>query len=131
MKPAPFNLFIPVLSLLAGAMDFFTGVLLMTTPRLTFRLMGLAEVEDVAFVRFIGAFVASVGLTYLWGLYRGSLKTTWEFTALVRGCVGFFVTIAIARHVLELGWLTVAATDLGLAGLQVFFLQKGWVSDEP
>jgi hypothetical protein len=111
-------------------MDFCTGGLLIAAPRLTFRLMGLAAASDTTFIRFVGAFVLSVGCCYFWGLYRFTLRSTWEFTALVRGCVGGFVVFAVVLQLLESRWMSVAVTDVGLAVLQIFFLKKGWVRDE-
>ena len=118
------------LSLLAGIMDFSTGILLMADPRFTCRLMGLTAVSDTAFLPFVGAFVTAVGLSYLWGLWRRSLRATWEFTALVRCIIGIFVAIAVGRGSMAAGWLPVTVTDLGLSALQIIFLRNGWVRDE-
>jgi hypothetical protein len=121
---------VPLISFAAGAMDFCTGVLLIAAPEVTFRLMGLTAVSDPALVRFIGAFVAAVGALYLWALYRRKLRLAWEFTALVRSFIGCFVGLSVVLRTLEQGWVTVAITDFGLAGLQVYFLWKNWVYDE-
>ena len=125
---APFpSWVVPLISFAAGAMDFSTGVLLIAAPQLTFRLMGLTAVSDLPLARFIGAFVAAVGALYLWALYRGKLRLAWEFTALVRSFIGCFAGLSVVLGSLEHGWVTVAITDLGLAGLQIYFLWKDWV----
>jgi hypothetical protein len=127
---APFpSWVVPLISFAAGAMDFSTGVLLIAAPAFTYRLMGLATVSDLALVRFIGTFVAAVGALYLWALYRAKLQVAWEFTALVRGFVGCFVGFSVVVGNMEHGWVAVAVTDLGLAGLQIYFLRKEWVLD--
>ena len=117
------------ITLLAGMMDSCTGILLIFAPRLTCRLMGLSTITDVGFLPFVGAFVAAVGFSYFWGLRPGRLRLTWELTALVRSVIGTFVTVSILTGGLAPGWLPVAATDLGLALLQIVFLRKGWVRD--
>jgi hypothetical protein len=127
---APFpSWVVPLISFAAGAMDLCTGVLLIAAPKITFRLMGLSAVSDLALVRFVGAFVASVGALYLWALYRAKLRAAWEFTALVRSFIGYFVGISVILGTLEHGWVTVAITDLGLAGLQIYFLSRNWVHE--
>lgn len=117
------------ITLLAGAMDACTGLLLIFAPRLTCRLMGLSAIPDVDFLPFVGAFVAAVGFSYFWGLRPGRLRATWELTALIRSVIGTFVSVSIVSGKLAPGWLPVAATDLGLALLQFGFLRKGWVRD--
>jgi hypothetical protein len=129
MKPDFPPALVRPITLLAGTMDFCTGILLIAAPRLTCRLMGLTAVSDFGFLPFVGAFVAAIGSSYLWGLRRGNLRGTWEFTALVRGIIGAFVAISVASGTMAAGWLPVAATDLGLALLQIVFLRKGWVRD--
>lgn len=118
------------ITLLAGAMDSCTGLLLIFAPRLTCRLMGLSAMPDLGFLPLVGAFVAAVGFSYIWGLRRGRLRVTWELTALVRGVIGTFVAVSILTGRLAPGWLSVAAADLGLALLQTVFLRKGWVRDD-
>jgi hypothetical protein len=117
------------ITLLAGAMDFCTGLLLMVDPLFTCRLMGLTQLSGLDFLPWVGAFVTAVGLSYIWGWWRGRLRFTWEFTALVRCVIGTFVTVSVARGALAPGWLPVAATDGGLALVQMVFLGKGWVVD--
>ena len=129
MKADRATALVRTITLLAGAMDLCTGILLMVNPRFTCRLMGLPTLSEVGFLPFVGAFVTAVGSSYLWGLWRRQLRSTWELTALVRFIIGVFVTISVASGTLATGWLTVAATDLGLALLQSIFLRKGWTRD--
>jgi len=117
------------ITLLAGAMDFCTGVMLMANPRFTCGLMGLRTLSEVGFLPWVGAFVAAIGFSYFWGLWRKQLRSTWEFTALVRCIIGVFVAISVATGNLAAGWLPVAVTDLGLALLQISFLRKGWIGN--
>ena len=111
----------------AGACDTATGVLLVTAPAFTLRLMGIGDVPDeTVFLRFIGTFVGAVGLSYLLPLLPGTgdelLRPVLLITALSRACVGSFVLIAITASSLAAGWWVVAATDLVLAAVQLTLL---------
>ncbi len=88
---------------IAGLCDTGTGLLLIVAPAWTLRLMGLTIIpQPVVFVRYIGVFVLSVGLTYLWAAARWPLtshahigwSTQWKITALVRTLVAVFVVVA-------------------------------------
>ena len=85
---------------IAGLCDAGSGLLLIVAPAGTLRLMGLTIIpQPVVFVRYIGVFVLSVGLTYLWAATRWPLtshahigwSTQWKITALVRTLVAVFV----------------------------------------
>ena len=119
---------IRLLALLAGVLDSSTGVALMVLPSATLHLMLVPEPphEAIVYVRFLGAFVASVGSLYLWGLGRGTdrLRLVLTATLLPRGIVGGFVLTAVATGSLSLSWLSVTATDWGLVVLQVWLLQS-------
>jgi len=119
-------------SLAAGACDLATGVLLIATPFTVLGLMGVAEapgtgVEGV-YLRYIGTFVAAVGASYLYPLLLRNgterLPTVLEVTALVRGAVALFVTIAVATGSLAAPWLVVGAVDGGLAAFQIWLLRR-------
>ncbi|MCB1035862.1 MAG: hypothetical protein KDD47_18725 [Acidobacteria bacterium] len=117
---------------LAGGGDTLTGVLLMTAPILTLRLMGIEPpAADPVFLRFIGAFVTGVGLCYglpfvkpggagAEDLARERLVTIFDATALVRFSVAALLTVALLRGDLAPAWRTVAVTDFLLGGFQVF-----------
>lgn len=119
---------------LIGLCDASTGLLLMAAPLFTLRLMMIPELPaEPVYLRFIGAFVFGVGASY-WLPYlkrkdlierRQQIITTWQMTALVRTVVGGFVCLQVLSGALPLAWISVAATDLGLAAAQLIFLRRG------
>jgi hypothetical protein len=134
-----------LLSLIAGFCDTTTGLLLVTRPDLTLNLMGIRDFAAIdaaggaIFLRWVGVFVGSVGLAYLypWFLGLGSvlpsnlelrsrLHTVFEVTSIVRCAVAAFVAVSVVTGALSWPWLSVAATDLTLAVLQVVALRGGW-----
>ncbi len=117
--------------LLAGACDASTGALLVGAPVATLKLMGIAELPaEPIYLRFIGVFVGSVGLAYLYPLLLNRdrsdrrIAVVLEVTALVRLCVAIFLGFAIARAALGSAWSTVLLTDLLLAAVQILMLTK-------
>jgi len=119
-----------LISILAGGGDFATGLMLLGAPAQALALMGVPAVREVVWIRYIGVFVACVGISYFGGLLswwdRGSqtrLRVVWEFTALFRGMVGTFVGVEILLRALQPGWLTVVATDWFWALLQAILLR--------
>lgn len=115
--------------LVAGLVDVTTGVLLVSVPGRTLQLMMVPEVVAPAvFMRFIGAFVAGVGLLYVvaWRWPGGGRRAhLMEATALVRAVVALFVGTAIAAGALSLPWLSVTCTDAALAAAQLALLRRG------
>ncbi len=121
---------------IAGLCDIGTGLLLIVAPASTLRLMGLSIVpQPVVFVGYIGVFVLSVGLTYLWAAAFWPLtshahigwSTQWKITALVRTLVAVFVVVQIASSALEIRWISVAVSDGAFAIIQWIGLRKGWL----
>jgi hypothetical protein len=121
---------------IAGLYDTGTGLLLIGAPAWTLRLMGLTIIpQPVVFVRYIGVFVLSVGVTYLWAQARWPLtshahigwSTQWKITALVRTLVAVFVVWQIASSALESRWISVALSDGAFATIQWIGLRKGWL----
>jgi len=135
---------------LAGSCDLATGLLLIASPLRTLSWMGIAAGgtgggDAVVYLRFIGAFVAGVGASYLYPLVLsalapvrtqartqvpararpGRLPAVIEVTALVRAGVALFVTGAVISGALSPPWLSVAGTDAGLAALQLWMLARG------
>ncbi len=116
--------------LLAGACDAVTGVLLVSAPIATLKLMRIAELPaEPIYLRFIGAFVGGVGLAYLYPfLCRGRsdarLTVVLEVTALVRLCVALFLGVSLAEGSLAAAWSTVLLTDLLLALAQIWMLTR-------
>jgi hypothetical protein len=121
---------------IAGLCDTGTGLLLIVAPAWTLRLMGLTIIpRPVVFVRYIGVFVLSVGLTYLWAAARWPLTSRahlgwsaqWKITALVRTLVAVFVVGQVASSTLESRWISVALSDGAFAAIQWIGLRKGWL----
>jgi len=119
---------------IAGICDTATGMLLIASPGFTLGRMGLTLVS-VPLTRFIGVFVLSVGLSYLWTVTRWHLNehsvlvwlTQWKITALIRSLVALFLLWQVAAHRMEFRWITVALTDGFLAAFQLIRLEQGWI----
>lgn len=135
MNRKRFKIFLLAYQFLAGACDTATGVLLVFAPKWTLALMGVARHSfPPAATAFVGTFVLSVGLAYL---YAARLpmnpanaprwQTVWILTALTRSLVSGFLFWQIAIKQMEPAWLTVAFTDGALAVVQWIGLEKGWL----
>lgn len=120
----------------AGLCDTGTGLVLVAAPAWTLGLMGLSIIpQPVAFVRYIGVFVFSVGLTYLWAALRWphtehahiGWATQWKITALIRTLVALFVVWQVTTGEIENKWITVALSDGAFALIQWTGLAKGWL----
>lgn len=124
---------LPIYCRLAGSVDLTTGLLLLMAPAFTLRMMGTsAAVADEIWIRWVGVFVAAVGLAYwLPDLLHPAARRSdrrvaaLEFTALVRLAVAAFVGWALASGRLEPAFASVLATDLGLGLLQIAMLRRG------
>lgn len=122
---------------LAGLCDATTGILLVFTPVLALRLMRIEAVPaDLVHVRFVGAFVGAVGLSYLVPLafargvrrnelLRGQMLTT----TLIRLSVAAYSGYAVAAGLLERAWISVPLSDLALASIQIALLRLGVFAD--
>ena len=121
------------LALLAGLMDFSTGVSLVFLPSFTLHLMWVPVpgLEALSFVRFVGAFVAAVGASYLWALMRPieRLKVVFGATNLFRLSAGAFTLLGVACGWLSPAWLLVTATDFFLVAAQSWLIAKGACRD--
>ncbi len=122
--------FLKIWSLLVGAMDALTGLLLLIAPA---AVLGLLRIEPpspdaLVFLSWIGVFVMAVGLSYGLALsrHRGRGETVWMFTALARLLVAFFLAAKITAGSLAVGWVLVAVSDALVAVVQIVILQKGW-----
>jgi hypothetical protein len=122
---------------IAGLCDSITGLLLMAAPEWTLHLMGLTVLpQPLTFVRYIGVFVLSVGLSYLWAAMRWPLtahahigwSAQWKITALIRTLVALFVVWQVATAGIETRWITVAFSDGALAVVQWIGLRKEWLA---
>ncbi len=124
-----------LLALGAGALDFTTGLGLVFFPAALLPLMRVPVPSDEAlvFLRFVGAFVAAVGASYLWAwLQRRAqpVQAVFTFTIFFRLAAGIFSTVAIARGWLSAAWLSVPLTDLGLVAVQLWLLRQPIWSDD-
>lgn len=113
----------------AGAMDFATGLGLVFGPALALALMRVPApaAEQLVFLRWVGAFVAAVGATYLWGAlqWRRLLRPVLELTLFFRFAAGAFSAVAIGCGWLSPAWASVPVTDLALVVVQVALLAQG------
>lgn len=121
---------------IAGLCDTSTGVLLVGFPDYTLSgLIGITVLPQRPFIRFIGVFVLSVGITYFWSLIRYPLHnngaavwtTQWKITALIRSLVALFILWQVGAHTLEYRWLAVALTDGIFAAVQIIGLEQAWI----
>jgi hypothetical protein len=121
---------------IAGLCDTSTGLLLVAVPGWTLGLMGIHLIpQPIVFVRYIGVFVLSVGITYLWAALRWPLahreqsgwSAQWKITALVRTLVALFIVWQVAISAMESRWITVAISDGAFAIIQWVGLRKGWL----
>lgn len=126
---------LPAYQWLAGLCDTATGALLLVAPAWTLKLMGVHEApQPIQFVSFIGAFVLSVGLAYLYAARlplvsanAARWQTVWLVTALSRSLVAGFLSSQIVAGKMEVAWLAVAVTDGTLAIWQWTGLRRGWL----
>ncbi|MGZ8898548.1 MAG: hypothetical protein ACXW3Z_00485 [Limisphaerales bacterium] len=118
-----------------GTCDTLTGVLLLIVPQFALKLMGVTQAPaEPVFISFIGAFVLSVGLTYL--VFAGSprseselgaARAAWLITGLGRLCAGTFVLLAITAGRMELPWISITVVDLSIGGFQLIGLRRQWL----
>jgi len=126
------------LSWFAGLMDATTGVVLVAAPGAA---LGLADValpggEAAAILmRWIGAFVGGVGLSYLWAVAPRSagerarrLPGVWGATAMIRTGVALFCLMSVVTGALAPIWIVVGLTDAALAIVQSWGLRAGWLA---
>jgi hypothetical protein len=122
-------LFLKLWSFAVGAMDTCTGFMLIAVPGLTLRLMSVPAVgtEALAFLSWMGVFIAGVGLSYALVL-RGNREgeTVWIFTAIVRLLVAVFLTARITSGSFSNAWALVAATDAVVGIVQLILIRTGW-----
>jgi hypothetical protein len=97
--------------------------------------VAIPDLQALVFVRFIGAFVFSVGALYLFGglidrRYRWSqyIRPMLLMTAWVRAVVFVFATSAIVSGALPTMWVSVPIADGSLAIIQIWVVLSGWVS---
>jgi Na+-driven multidrug efflux pump len=127
--------FLKFWSLMVGAMDALTGLLLILAPGLVLRMLRIEipSPDVLVFLSWIGVFVMAVGLSYGFALRgrRSAGETVWMFTALVRMMVCVFLIIHMTLGDMALAWLPVALSDGLVAAVQFFILRKGWWREVP
>lgn len=116
-------------AMIAGGLDFCTGLALVAAPAFTLSVMGVAAptAEAMIFVRFVGVFVAAVGASYLWASAFGNVaafRTMLQLTLLFRLGAGVFTGIAVLTSALTTAWLGVTATDLACVVIQAWLLSR-------
>lgn len=119
----------------AGFSDTTTGALLCVAPQFTLQLMGLHPAATATpYISYIGAFVLSVGISYLYGALLLAIdappermEMVWLLTAFTRSAVAIYVIKSVLTGGLESGWITVAAFDAACAIIQAVGLRKRWL----
>ncbi|MDP3850578.1 MAG: hypothetical protein Q8Q59_08750 [Luteolibacter sp.] len=117
-----------------GSMDAVTGLLLVFSPLLALRLLGISAPsgEAVVFLSWIGVFVLAVGLSYGFAMGRRSRgETVWMFTSMARLLVAAFLTFRILDGSLAKAWMVVAVSDASVAVVQLLILRAGWWEEVP
>ena len=114
-------------------MDASTGVMLVFMPELVLRIFKIEGVEagSLDFLRWIGVFVGSVGLSYGFALKgRTQGEVVWAITSLVRILVALFLTVQIAAGRMPVAWAGVAVTDAVVAVVQIIGLRRSWWKED-
>ena len=83
--------------------------------------------EALPYVRFVGAFVAAVGASYLWALHRPEerLRVVLDLTRLFRLASGGYALAGVCAGWLSPVWLVVTLADAFLIAAQTWLLGKG------
>jgi len=125
-------------TLAAGLMDFMTGLGLVFFPAQLLPLMRVPvpTADSLVFFRFVGAFVAAVGATYLWAWSRrdtAHLRFVFAFTIPFRFAAGTYSAAAIFLNWLPPAWISVPLTDLALVAAQLWLLRQPhlWSDENP
>lgn len=118
-----------LLALVAGSLDFLSGLGLVFSPQRVLPLMcvGIPANESLVYLRFVGAFVLAVGACYLLALVRGGMDrlcATLELTIPFRLSTGIFSATALSLGWLSRGWVSVPIADFVLVGLQLWLLAQ-------
>ena len=125
--------------LAVGAGDGVTGLLLIAVPSWTLGLMRIPTLPDeTVYLRWIGVFVGSIGLFYVYPFLSGNrvdrrvrLRIVLEVSTMARIAVAVFVAAGIAAGALGWQWASVSVTDFGVASIQIALLRRGVLVDDP
>jgi hypothetical protein len=122
------------LALGAGALDGAMGGSLLVGPAFTLQAMGLPVpgAEALLFVRFVGVFVATVGASYLWALWRPveRLRVVLGATILFRLATDAYTGATVLLGALPRAWSQVTLADSALIAAQAWLLAKGAGRDD-
>jgi len=128
---------IAIVSLIAGAGDLFSGILLVFAPLRALELMSAPRVQEPTLIQFVGVFVACVGASYILGLLswlrtgsQARLRGIFEVTILFRLAAGSFVVWQIVMGEFTWAWASVPATDFTWALTQAILLRLGFFDSE-
>lgn len=124
---APFPPFVRGGAWLAGGVDLLTGIGLLVAPAFTLERAGLPvpSADALEFVRFVGAFVAATGLSYLTAVRRrAALAPMLSLTRLPRLAAGAFTLTMVLSGRWSPPWLLVSVTDLLLVAVQSLLLAR-------
>jgi len=122
-----------VYCVLAGLCDGITGLLLWVAPAATLKLMGVATTPtEPVYMQWIGAFVFSIGTSYLLPFLRRdpvararALAGMLAVTTWVRVIIAVFSTVSITTGSLDGSWWSVPMTDVTFAVIQLYLLRAG------
>lgn len=112
-----------------GSMDTITGILLIFTPALVLKVLGITGPANhsCVFMSWMGVFVTSVGLSYAWAFENDhQAKIIWKITAMFRLMVAAFIFYKIGAAELEAAWLLVALSDAFIGLTQLVVLRLDW-----
>lgn len=135
MKSGPLTRFARIYATAMGAMDFATGLGLVTLPTFTLGLMRVEPpaTEAMTWVRFVGAFVGAVGASYLWAALSADgrgLRAMLGTTIIFRSAAGLYTGGAVLTGSLGSAWLAVTVTDLACVVVQSVLLARGVGRDD-
>jgi hypothetical protein len=111
-----------------GIGDLGTGAALVVAPAWLFALLRLPAPPDGAWilVRWIGVFVACVGLAGIWPRFAPArLAAAAEVTTVARLAVAGFLAVAVCSRALPAAWLLVGAFDAVVALVQLALRARG------
>lgn len=123
---------------IAGFSDTATGAMLWVAPQFTLHLMGLrSPSETKPYLSWIGAFVFSVGISYLYGAILIAVdapaeraETVWLLTAFTRSAVAIYVLKSVLASELATGWISIAIFDAVCVVIQAIGLRKRWLVND-
>ncbi|PCJ18217.1 MAG: hypothetical protein COB02_11555 [Candidatus Cloacimonadota bacterium] len=99
----------------------------MLFPTFVLQCLWIEPLSDISYLRFVGAFVFSVGTLYMLPLFdktKDIVLLISKVTAILRINIFLFLIVTIALNIFDKSWLLVAFYDLFLACFQAFYSRK-------